>query len=373
MRGSKVEARPGVWHLRAYVGKDTHGKPIQTRRTYRGGARGAEDALRKLVAEVEKSRSKERHLTVGALLARWLDHIAPERTPSTITGYRAKVVRRLIPALGTTRIDKLGPELLDRTYRQWQTEGLSPASIRQLHAILSAALHQAVKWGWLGDNPTARASPPAIHKRATGIIPAEDLRRIIAEAERSRDGVLPTAIALAALTGCRRGELCALRWSDVTLTDEFGVLRVERSLTVIGQEATVGPTKTHQARRLALDPWALEVLARRRSEQEAQARAQLVELTTDPWILSRRADGSTPCLPHGLTHGFASLCISLGMTVPSRRGERPAASVAFPRPSPFRSDYKPGWGSGPTDRGHPARSCRPGVNDAGIRTCRRGH
>ena len=43
---------------------------------------------------------------------------------------------------------------------------------------------------------------------------------------------MATAIALAALTGARRGELVALRWSDVDL--EAGMIRIERALTVVG-------------------------------------------------------------------------------------------------------------------------------------------
>jgi len=39
------------------------------------------------------------------------------------------------------------------------------------------------------------------------------LARLVAEAEQV-DPVLAAAIALAALTGAGRGELCALRWSD---------------------------------------------------------------------------------------------------------------------------------------------------------------
>ncbi|WP_448937135.1 hypothetical protein, partial [Escherichia coli] len=93
--------------------------------------------------------------------------------------------------------------------------GLAPATVRQYHAIVSAALSQAVKWGWIDRNPAARATPPQIRHRATTTLTSADLRTMLKAAEERQDEILATAIALAALTGARRGELCGLRWSDV--------------------------------------------------------------------------------------------------------------------------------------------------------------
>ncbi len=56
--------------------------------------------------------------------------------------------------------------------------------------------------------------------------------------------MLAAAIVLAAVTGARRGELCALRWSDIDWNRR--TLTIARSLTVVHQQATEGPTKTHQ-------------------------------------------------------------------------------------------------------------------------------
>lgn len=72
--------------------------------------------------------------------------------------------------------------------------------------------------------------------------------------------VLSVPIMLAALTGRRRGELFGIRWSDVD-RDEM-VLRVERAVKreEVGCQLQVGLTKTHQNRRVSLDPVAIVVL-----------------------------------------------------------------------------------------------------------------
>jgi hypothetical protein len=59
------------------------------------------------------------------------------------------------------RIDRLGPADLDHYYATLTKLGLKPLTVRKSHAVLSAALHQAVKWGWIDRNPADRSSPPA--------------------------------------------------------------------------------------------------------------------------------------------------------------------------------------------------------------------
>ena len=55
----------------------------------------------------------------------------------------------------------------------------------------------------------------------------ETVRMLVTTAEK-HDPVLSAAIMLAALTGCRRGELLGLRWSDVDRAEM--VLQVQRSI-----------------------------------------------------------------------------------------------------------------------------------------------
>ena len=55
MRGSKRKRRDGVWELRVYVGSDpATGSTEQISKTFHGGARAADDALRDLVEQVRR-------------------------------------------------------------------------------------------------------------------------------------------------------------------------------------------------------------------------------------------------------------------------------------------------------------------------------
>jgi hypothetical protein len=64
-------------------------------------------------------------------------------------------------------------------------EGGRPPSaslIREVHAILSGAIKQAVVWGWLGHNPAKLATPPAVEKAEVQPPKVEDTARLLAAA-----------------------------------------------------------------------------------------------------------------------------------------------------------------------------------------------
>jgi integrase len=129
-----------------------------------------------------------------------------------------------------------------------------------------------------------------------------------------------TAIALSALTGARRGELCALRWSDIDLPGAR--LTIARSLTVVADEAHEGPTKTHAIRLVTLDPVGVEVLMRRWSEQQRFAEEVDVPLDPDPFVLTYSPRGDTHAGPDYLSHMFSKLCKRAGLVRTVNRKRR---------------------------------------------------
>ena len=299
----------GKWRLRASAGFDDQGKRLIVSRNFVGTRRQAETALAKLVADVTREQTKTHAGSVRQLLDEWIESIEADRSKYTVREHRRSIEKTIGPALGSIRLDRLRAKHLDDFYRSLLRRGLSPGSVRRHHSILSAALTQAVKWDRIAFNPADNASPPGL-RRSSAIAPDTTSVQKLVRAAEDTDPVLATAIALAAITGARRGELCALRWSDVNWKRD--VLRIERSLTVIKREPTEGPTKTHARRDIAIDGALRALLEHRRAQQKTYARTVSVPLTRDPYILSRSADGSTPCLPDGLTGGYSRLARRLG-------------------------------------------------------------
>src|SRR3954462_14073073 len=88
------------YELRVNLGVDpVTGRRRTVARVFNGGERAAKTAYAALVTEVSAGRHQGTETTFGDLLARWLDHIDPDRSPSTMVGYRRRVTKRIGPAL----------------------------------------------------------------------------------------------------------------------------------------------------------------------------------------------------------------------------------------------------------------------------------
>lgn len=250
--------------------------------------------------------------TVAQLLDHWLLHLQSQgRAAATLERYRSAVKANIGPALGHLQLSDLGPADIDAFYAKLLAGGLSALTVRKCHAILSASCRQAVRWGWLERSPVDRASPPSTVGREIEPPTIGEVRLLIREAETTNPD-LATLIYVAATTGCRRGELCGLRWTDVDFESETMVVR--RSISDADGTVSVKGTKTSRARRLALDPSTITVLQRHRQLVERRAHASEVVVTDDAYVWSQHLDASTPYRPNRVTGTFQNLTERLGLT-----------------------------------------------------------
>ena len=144
--------------------------------------------------------------------------------------YRDNIERYLRPRIGRERLQSLSPERLSLLFKDLYEKGgkdgkpLSPRTVEFARAVLRRALQDAVLDRHRGEPRRGHraASPPVKPKRTTWT--GAQLRTFLAELE---EGHRWTWLwELAAGTGMRRGELLALRSSEVDL--DAGVIRVER-------------------------------------------------------------------------------------------------------------------------------------------------
>lgn len=308
------ERQPGVWEVRVYVGRDpVTGAPRQRSKVIRAGRatatgqppKAVRAAAAALEAEAAKGSLGGTNATVEVLLDRYFEHLErKDLSPHTLHGYRRYARSYIIPALGSRPVRKVSAWDLDRLYSGLADSGLSASSIRQTHAVLSGAFGQSVKWGWVGSNPAKTASPPPVRAARIAAPTTDEVIRILREAE-ARDPVLGALVAIAAITGARRGELCALRWPDVDLAS--GRLRISRSLVDLPGQVTEKGTKTHSERVVALGPGGVEVLRRHRDGVEARALAGATEVHPDGFLFSENLDGAIPVRPDKVTRFFTAV------------------------------------------------------------------
>jgi integrase len=249
--------------------------------------------------------------TFSELLDRFLEEgDRLDLSPTTLRTYRSQIDRTIRPVLGKVQLARLTAKDLDRLYGAMKADGRSAKTIRNHHAIISAALNQGVRWGWIRDNVAENARPPRVATRRVRPPSLEDVQRLI-EAAGQRDPRLAPLVVLAALTGMRRAELCALRWTDVHL--DQGILDVSRSLIVVPGGVREKTTKTDRERVVAIDSVAVDLLRGHRANVETWIAEAEGTLAPDAFVFSPFVEGTTPFRPDNVTGFFTRVRDSLDL------------------------------------------------------------
>jgi len=217
-------------------------------------------------AQLRLAVTRDERLTVAAYLGRWLRESAgPTTRAKTRQGYGVIVSRHLVPALGRAPLAKLSPDQVQAMLNAKVAAGLSPQSVRNIHAVLRRALNQAHRWGLVPRNVATLVDlPRAVRYEAPAIAP-EQARAILAAMQGDR---LEALVTLTLATGLRQGEALALRWSDVDL--DTGSLTVRRALSRVGGEVRFDEPKTTRSRRTVAIPASVIGVLRAHRKQQAQ-------------------------------------------------------------------------------------------------------
>ena len=300
-----------MWELRVPLPFDpVSGRYGQRSVSYRGTKRAAEIELARLITEADRTKQSGTQAAFATLIEQWWELKQPRLSPATAREYQRLIDRRVLPGLGRIKVAKLGAAELDRYYARLATDGLAPASVRQIHAIVSGSLGQAVKWGWLHTNPARDATLP--QARRTPIEPPTPtkVRLLLNEAEQ-HSPEFGLFIRLAAALGCRRGEVCGLRWSDIDLDNRTAT--IHRSVIDVAGVLHIKDTKTHQIRRVSIDSDTCDHVATHHHYVLDRAAAAGIELNTDAYLLSEWPDGAKPMRPDKATNTFRLLRTKVGL------------------------------------------------------------
>ncbi len=164
--------------------------------------------------------------TVGAFLKRWLeDVVKPNKTHRTYTTHRQQVLTHVIPALGQVKLEALHKAHVDRLYADLLRSGLAASTVRRIHAVLHAALEEAVRGDLIHRNPAAHANKPKVRQREIDPLDANQAQAFLDAARGDRFEAL---YVLCLMAGLRQGEALGLKWSDIDI--DAGTLRVNRQL-----------------------------------------------------------------------------------------------------------------------------------------------
>jgi integrase len=313
-----IRQRGTAWEVRVYSGVDpVTGKKKYATRTVRDSRKAAERVLAQLIVEVTGGAHTAPDVSVADLVNRWFELAKPELSPSTVRGYERNINNYILPILGKTKVSKLRAAQIDHFYATLRERGgvggrpLSPSSIHQVHAILRRALQQGVKWEWIATNPAALATTPRVRQFRVEPPDPNAVMKLINAASRDDLG-FACFLTVAATTGARRGELCALRWSSIDI--EAATLFITGSI-VEGPRSELfeKDTKTHGSRKIALDEFTLAAICAHFLRCKLQAKECYSILTRDSFVFSPDPDGRRPTAPNNVTKEFMRLRNRVGL------------------------------------------------------------
>lgn len=315
MRGHLEARGSGTWRAKVFLGQDADGRQRYLTRTVHGTRREADAQLRQLILEAGLAHETS-HSTMDDLAAKWLELATETLSPSTLREYRRLLAKIILPQFGSVKVRAIRPSDLDTFYASLRRRGvsgraLSAQSVRHVHALIRRLLNQALKWGWILTNSALNASPPRVDRVELEVPDVETVMRIINFAEE-RNPDIACFLRLAAVTGARRGELCAIRWRDF---DKKGALSIKHSI-VDGRndELFEKGTKTHASRKVVIDALTLRVVESQRQRCEERSRACGKKFSRNSFVFTSSLDGSIPWRPHRVTLAFKRLCNELGIS-----------------------------------------------------------
>lgn len=340
-RGAIDELPSGALRVRVYAGEDPlTGKRHSLIEIVPPGPKAAtlaEAARTRLLSQVDERRNPRTSATLDQLLDRYLETLDVGRTTHRM--YAKYLEKHVRPFVGRLKAGAVDAEVLDSLYaelRRCRTHctdrrgvdhrtprehvcdercgahscrPLAAATIRHIHFVLRGAYEKGVRWRWVGINPVLMASPPAARRPEPTPPSVDEAAQLVESAWDDPDwGML---VWLTMTTGARRGELCALRWRHVDLAT--GVVTLSRAISQDGGHREEKDTKTHQHRRLTLDPETVVALTEHWERCSTRAAAGDVVLGKDAFVFSLAPDGSTHLVPSSVSQRYARLARRLGI------------------------------------------------------------
>lgn len=350
---ASILKRKDSYFIAVSCGYDQNGRQIRRTMTYKPEPNMTEKQIQKEVQRQavlfeEQARngqvSSDGRLKLADFVPMYLETARQKLSPYVYECYIHILDIGIIPALGHLKLKDIRPLHIQRfiddlvkrdTHLDGKPGKLSSSTVRRYYTMISSLMKSAYRLGLIGTNPAERdrITLPKLEEEQTEIFTEQELNNML-KALEGEPLMFRLLVHLALNTGCRRGELMGLKWSDIDFTT--GVLTVSRSNYKLSGDAEIKSksTKTGRSRTLILPPYCLAMLRRYRAEQN-QYRLSLGDAWRgDEWIFIQ-ADGramfpTTPTLwfskfqkrndlPHrkfhSLRHTSATLLLSNGTNI----------------------------------------------------------
>ena len=205
-------------------------------------------------------------ITVEEHFETWWQIKREKVKPTTADNYRQILDRYILPNLGSMPLKDLNSVIIERMLLDLNKD-LSESTVRLTSIVLAQGLERAVKDNLLAINPAKGIERPKGRKKSVTPYTSSELKDLLKALEKYR---LFAFFRLLAYSGARRGEILALRWTDIDF--EKGTLSISKNRTRIGSKVIEqDSTKGGDGKRtIQLDSETLLIIKDHREKQKIE-------------------------------------------------------------------------------------------------------
>lgn len=336
-RGENIHKRKdGRWEGRYKKGRKFDGTLIYGS-VYAKTYREVKEKLALAAANPEGvAAQKKGEVCFGEVLFLWLENNKVRHKGATINKYQYLINKHIIPELGDMKLSAVSSTVINsflmekmQNGRLNKKGGLSSSYVRSIMLIINSALKFAVD-EQMCKPIKSQIYKPSIQKKEVTILSIEEQKQLenylFAELDSTCIGIL-----VSLYTGMRIGEICALRWEDIDLTNNIIYVRhtisrvLNNNITDKGNsKLTIDTPKTKASNRVIPIPSVLMSVLEKKSETLCSEflvsdAKDFISPRTYEYRYHRLLEkcGLPSVNYHVLRHTFATRCIEAGVDVKS--------------------------------------------------------
>ena len=171
----------------------------------------------------KRGYSEDGEMTFETYARGWLER-QTKYAPGTIAFYR-RSLETVFPEIGAIKLNRLRSialeNLLAKLRKQtYRGKPIKEKTVQKYLAVVSAVLSDAKRNEIIEKNPARMIDLPDAERKAQEISTMEEMEKFLSTL-CYEESVFQLFYFLTINTGMRRGELCALRWSDVIVTSSY--------------------------------------------------------------------------------------------------------------------------------------------------------
>jgi integrase len=249
----------GTFQATVFCGRDHAGKQIR-----RYATADTERECKALAREIERdledqSATQYRDLRFSAYAHGWLEARKAEISPSTYPSYKIYIDVHFMPHFGKYKLSQITEYMVNR-YKAEKLERLSPTTVRKHLYVLQKML--AV----LRDrNPVKYIEKPANEHFEAYVVSDAEFDSIC---KYFKGKPYEPIVLLAGMCGLRRGEICALKWSDVNAAEKTLTIDEALARTLDNTHVFKGPKSTNGYRTVSAPDSVLALLEKAKKKQK---------------------------------------------------------------------------------------------------------